>query len=43
MDKREKTIPVRVSLEEEKVIKEKADKMGLKASTYLRVAGLEKN
>jgi predicted DNA binding CopG/RHH family protein len=42
MEKREKTIPVRVSLEEEKTLIEKANKVGLKLSTYLRLAALEK-
>jgi hypothetical protein len=40
--KREKLIPVRVSLEEEKILIEKANKIGLKLSTYLRLAALEK-
>ena len=42
MEKREKIIPVRVSSEEEKTLIEKANKIGLKLSTYLRLAGLEK-
>ena len=42
MEKREKIIPVRVSLEEEKTLLEKANKTGLKLSTYLRLASLEK-
>jgi len=42
MEKREKIVPVRVSLEEEKTLIEKAKKIGLKLSTYLRLAGLEK-
>ena len=42
MEKREKLIPVRVSLAEEKLLIEKANKIGLKLSTYLRLASLEK-
>lgn len=42
MEKREKIIPVRVSLEEEKALAGKAQKIGLKLSTYLRLAALEK-
>lgn len=42
MEKREKIIPVRVTLEEEKILLEKAEKIGLKLSTYLRLASLEK-
>lgn len=42
MEKREKIIPVRVSLEEEKTILEKAKKLGLKLSTYFRLSALEK-
>lgn len=42
MEKRDKIVPVRVSLKEEKIITEKADKIGLKLSTYLRLAALEK-
>ena len=42
MEKREKIIPVRVTLEEENILLEKANKIGLKLSTYLRLASLEK-
>lgn len=42
MEKREKIVPVRLSLKEEEVITEKANKIGLKLSTYLRLAALEK-
>lgn len=42
MEKREKIVPVRISLEEEKSLSEKAKKIGLKLSTFLRLAGLEK-
>ena len=42
MEKKEKIIPVRVSLEEEKTLLEKANKLGLKLSTYLRLSGLER-
>ena len=42
VDKKEKLVPVRLSLEEEKIITEKANKLGLKLSTYLRLAALEK-
>ena len=42
MEKREKIIPVRVSLEEEKTLLEKANKIWLKLSTYFRLASLEK-
>ena len=41
MEKREKIIPVRVSLEEEKTLLEKANKIGLKLLTYLRLESLE--
>ena len=42
MEKREKIIPVRVSLKEEKILLEKENKIGLKLSTYLRLSALEK-
>lgn len=42
MEKREKIVPVRISLDEEKVLLEKANKIGLKLSTYLRLSALEK-
>ena len=42
MEKRKKIIPVRVSDEEEKIILSKAEKIGLKLSTYLRLSALEK-
>ncbi len=42
VDKKDKLVPVRLSLEEEKIIIEKANKIGLKLSTYLRLAALEK-
>jgi hypothetical protein len=42
MEKREKIVPVRVSLKEEETLIKKAEKIGLKLSTYLRLAGLEK-
>jgi len=42
MEKKEKIIPVRVSLEEEQTLLEKAKKLGLKLSTYLRLSGLER-
>lgn len=42
MEKREKIIPVRVTLEEERLLLEKANRIGLKLSTYLRLASLEK-
>ena len=42
MKKREKIIPVRVTLEEEKILLEKAEKIALKLSTYLSLASLEK-
>ena len=39
--KREKTIVIRISQEEENKIKKQAEKMGLPKSTYLRVKVLE--
>lgn len=42
MEKRDKIVPVRISSEEEKILLEKANKIGLKLSTYLRLAALEK-
>ena len=42
METREKLVPVRLSEEEVKILKERAKKSGLKLSTYLRVAALEK-
>lgn len=42
MEKREKVVPVRLSEEEYKILLEKAQKIGLKLSTYLRLASLEK-
>lgn len=36
-----KIVPVRLSEEEEKTIKSKADKLGLKLSTYLRFKSLQ--
>lgn len=42
MEKREKIVPVRLSKSEETVITEKANKIGLKLSTYLRLSALEK-
>lgn len=36
-----KIVPVRLSEEEEKTIKLKADKLGLKLSTYLRFKALQ--
>lgn len=42
MEKREKIVPVRISFKEEELIMEKANKIGLKLSTYLRLAALEK-
>ena len=42
MEKREKIITVRVSFEEEKILLEKVNKIGLKLSTYLRLSALEK-
>ena len=42
MEKRDKIIPVRVSKEEEAILKEKAKKLGLKLSTFLRLSALEK-
>jgi predicted DNA binding CopG/RHH family protein len=42
MEKRDKLVPVRLSSEEEKIITEKANKLGLKLSTYLRLSALEK-
>ena len=38
--KKEKAILVRVSVEEEKILKDKATSLGLKLSTYLRSSGL---
>ena len=42
MEKREKIVPVRLTFEEEKILTEKANKIGLKLSTYLRFSALEK-
>jgi len=42
MEKRDKVVPVRISPEEELILQEKAKKLGLKLSTYLRLAALEK-
>lgn len=42
MEKREKIVPVRLSSEEEELLIEKANKIGLKLSTYLRLSALEK-
>jgi hypothetical protein len=42
METRDKVVPVRISLEEEKILLEKAKKLGIKLSTYLRLAALEK-
>ena len=42
MEKREKIVPVRLSKSEVIVITEKANKIGLKLSTYLRLSALEK-
>lgn len=41
MDKREKIVPVRLSEEEEQLLIEKAKKVGLKLSTYLRLSALK--
>lgn len=41
MEKRTKIIAVKVTENEEKIIKKKAEEKGLKISTYLRVKGLE--
>lgn len=41
MSNREKVIAVRVTEKEEELIKVKAEEKGLKASTYLRLKGLE--
>ena len=38
----EKSLLVPISLEEEKILLEKANKIGLKLSTYLRLSALEK-
>lgn len=42
MEKREEIIPVRISKEEKIIIVKKAKKLGLKLSTFLRLAALEK-
>ena len=42
MNTREEIIPVRISKEEKNIIIEKAKKLGLKLSTFLRLAALEK-
>ena len=42
MEKRDEIIPVRISKEEKNIIIEKAKKLGLKLSTFLRLAALEK-
>jgi predicted DNA binding CopG/RHH family protein len=38
---KEKIVPVRLSEEEVKIITEKAEKLGLKLSTYLRFKALQ--
>lgn len=41
MENKTKIVPVRLSEEEEIIIKEKADKLGLKLSTFLRFVALQ--
>lgn len=43
MKNRNKIIPVRVSEKEYETIKEKAEKIGLKVSTFLRLVSLKNN